>query len=180
MLFGFPFATEGESPLLVRPFWVLVSIANFLLLLYLLRRFLWGPVTAVLSERAARIREGLAAAEDAKRERERMHEESETLLTNARREAQAIADRTTKTAEEAAASIVAKAREDSAHLLERARADVERTHRQMLAELRGEIASIAILSASRILQKEIDPQTHRRLVEQTLDESESELRAGAR
>lgn len=180
MLFGLPLATEGESPLIVRPFWVLVSIANFLLLLYLLRRFLWGPITAVLSERAARVREGLAAAEEAKRERERMREESEALLSNARREAQAISDRTTKSAQEAAAEIVAKARADSQHLIERARADVERTHRQMLAELRGQIADLAVLSASRILQKEIDPQAHRRLVEQTLDESEPEIRAGVR
>lgn len=170
MFFGLPFA-EGGGGLIIRPFWVLVSIANFLVLLYVLQRVLWRPVTRVLADRAEKIREGLAAAEEAKRQRERMREESEALLAKTRAEAQALAERTTKAAEQAAAGIVAKAKAEGQRLVEKARADADEAHRQALAELRAEVAGIAILAASRVLRREIDATAHRRLVEQAIDEA---------
>ena len=176
MLFG-PALAEGTSAfeLLVRPFWVLVSIASFLILLYILRRTLWGPVTRVLAERAEKIREGLATAEAARRERDKIREEAEGILTRARFDAQAIAERATKTAEQAAADIVAEAKAESHRLVERARADAEQARRQALAELRSQVADLAVLAASRIIQKEIDPESHRQLVERTLDEAGTEF-----
>jgi len=94
-------AEEAPTGLVVHPFWVLVSIVNFLVILYLLRRYLWGPILTVLANRAEKIREGLAMAEAAKVERERMKAEVERLLADARRDAQAIGERMTKAAEAA-------------------------------------------------------------------------------
>ena len=176
MLFGLEFEEATSAfELLVRPFWVLVSIANFLLLLFVLQRTLWGPVTRVLRERAERIREGLAAAEAARRERARVQEEAEAILSKARYDAQAISERATKTAEQAAAEIVAQAKAESKRLVDRAKADAEQAQRQSLAELRAQVADLAVLAASRILDEEIDPARHRRLVESTLDEARGEL-----
>ncbi len=175
-MFFAPVAAEGgSSALIVHPFWVLVSIVNFLVLLYVLQRFMWGPITRTLDARAARIREGLEAAEAAKREREQMKLEVERLLGEARQEAKAIADRTTKAAEDAAAAIRAQGKADADHARERAKADAEQLHRQALAELRGEVASMAVLAASRILGKEVDAASHRQLIERSLDEAGTEL-----
>jgi len=79
VLFTPSLAEEGGA-LTVHPYWILVSIVQFLLLFYLLRRFLWGPVLRTLNDRAERIREGLAAAEAARAERERLAAEVETML----------------------------------------------------------------------------------------------------
>ncbi len=174
MLFG-QRALEAPTTLVVHPFWVLVSIVNFLVLLYLLRRFLWGPIGAVLVDRAEKIREGLAAAEAARREREKLQQEGEALLNRARAEAQAVAERATKTAEQAAADIVANAKAESARLVEKAKADAQRAQRQALVELRSQVAGLAVLAATRILEKEIDPQAHRRLVERTLEDAGDEF-----
>ena len=173
MLFG-PLAEEGAG-LIVRPFWVLVSIANFLVLLYVLQRVLWAPVMRVLAERAQKIREGLAAAEAARREREVTARQAEELLQRARLEAQAISDRAAQTAEQAAAEIVAQAKAESARLVEKAKTDAQQARRQALAELRAQVADLAVLAASRILEKEIDANEHRRLVERTLDEAGGEF-----
>ena|SRR2546422_5682089 len=178
MPFG-PLAEEAPTTLVVHPFWVLVSIVNFLVLLYLLRRYLWIPIGTVLADRAEKIREGLAAAEAARRERERMRQEAEALLDRARQEAQALAERVTKTAEEAAAEIAARAKSEAERIVERARAEAELAQRQALAELRAQVADLAVLAASRILEKEIDAQSHRRLVERTLEEAGEEF-AGVR
>ncbi len=175
MLFS-PRAAEGGSALTVHPYWIVVSIVQFLVLFYLLRRFLWGPVQATLAQRAQRVREGLDAAEAAKREREQMRVEVERLLTEARQEAAAIAERTTKAAESAAAEIRAQAKAEADRIRDKGRTDAGQLHDQALAQLRSEVASMVVLAASRILGKEIGPEQHRALIERSLNEAGSELR----
>src|SRR3989304_62063 len=187
MLFA-PHLAEGETSafaLVVDPWWVLVSIVQFLVLFLLLRRILWGPVTRTLKARADRIREGLEVAEASRRERAEMKQEVEQLLATARREAQEISDRTTKAAEAAAVEIRREASGEGARLprrtrrgawgegariRDRARTDAQQLHDQTLAQLRGEVASMAVLAASRILGKEVDEPAPRELIERPLDE----------
>jgi F-type H+-transporting ATPase subunit b len=177
MLLGLPLAEETGGGLIVRPFWILVSIANFLVLLYVLQRVLWGPIMRTLKERSDRIREGLENAEAAKREREQMRAEVERLLSEARREAAAISERTTQAAEAAAAQIRAEAKTEADRIREKGRADAQHLHDQVLAQLRGEVASMVVLAASRILGKEIGPEQHRALIERSMDEAASDMRA---
>jgi len=170
-----PIGILAEGGLTVEPYWVLVAIVQFGLLFYLLQRFLWGPVTKALDARAQRIREGLDNAEAAKRERTQMQAEVERLLNEARREAAGIAERTTQAAEAAAAEIRAQAKIEGDRLRERAKVDAEQLHQQALAQLRSEVASMAVLAASRILGKEVDAKTHQALIERSLDEAGPDL-----
>jgi len=171
----FAFFAEESVGLTVQPYWVLVAIVQFGLLFFLLQRFLWGPILRTLQTRAEKIREGLDAADAAKREREQMTVEVERLLGEARREAAALSERSTKAAEAAAAEIRAQAKADADRVRERAKADAEQLHAQSLAQLKGEVASMAVLAASRILGKEVDGATHRTLIERSLDEAGAEL-----
>jgi F-type H+-transporting ATPase subunit b len=159
----------------VHPFWVLVSIVNFLLLLYFMRRLLWGPITTMLATRAAKIREGLALAEQSKAEREKLRGEVERLLADARRDAQAIAERMTQAAEAAAADIRAQAKVEADRIRERGREDAKQLHDQALAQLRSELAGMVVLAASRVLGRELDADKHRALIEQSLDEAAPQL-----
>src|SRR2546427_10605512 len=118
MLFSLGFEEEGAGALTVHPYWVVVSIIQFLLLFYLLRRFLWGPILRTLQDRAERIREGLAAAEAARAERQRMQQEVERLLSDARRQAAELAERATQAAELAAADIRAQAKAEGERIRE--------------------------------------------------------------
>jgi len=166
---------EESTGLTVQPYWVLVAIVQFLVLFFLLQRFLWGPIQRTLQARAERIREGLEAAEAAKRDRTQMQAEVERLLAEARREAAAIAERATKAAELAGADIRAEAKAEGDRLRERARSDAEQLHQQALAQVRSEVASMAVLAAGRILGKEVDATTHRALIERSLDEASGEI-----
>ena len=166
---------EESTGLTVQPYWVLVAIVQFGLLFYLLQRFLWGPILRLLDARAQRIREGLEHAEAARREREQMRTEVERLLNEARREAAALSERATKAAEAAAADIRAQAKADADRIRERGRSDAEQLHEQALAELRGEVASMAVLAAGRILGREVDVNAHRALIERSLDEAGAEI-----
>jgi F-type H+-transporting ATPase subunit b len=168
-------AEEVPTGLVVHPFWVLVSIVNFLVILYLLRRYLWGPILTVLANRAEKIREGLAMAEAARAERDRMKAEVERLLADARRDAQAIGERMTKAAEAAAADIRAQAKAEADRLRERGREDAKQLHDQALAQLRAELAGMVVLAASRVLGREVNAEQHRALIERSLDEAAAQL-----
>src|SRR5229473_127049 len=133
-MFWSPLAAETPFALTVDPYWILVSLVQFLILYWLLRRFLWGPVTTALATRAEKIREGLDLAEQAKQDRERLKQEVEEV----RAEARAEADR----------------------IREKGRVDAQALHDQALAQLRGEVASMVVLAASRILGREISAEQH--------------------
>ena len=174
-MFGILLAAEGPTGLVVHPFWVLVSIVNFLVILYLLRRYLWGPILTVLVNRAQKIREGLAMAEAAKAERDRLKAEAERLLADARRDAQAIAERMTKAAEAAAGEIRIDAKKEADRIRERGREDAKQLHDQALAQLRSELAGMVVLAASRVLGREVNAEQHRALIERSLDEAAAQL-----
>jgi F-type H+-transporting ATPase subunit b len=176
MLFG-PLPEEaGPTALIVHPFWVLVSLVNFLFLLWVLRAYMWAPITRMLDSRAAKIREGVQMAEDAKAERLRMQSEVERLLSEARREAATISERMTQAAEAAAAEVRAQARTEADRIREKGKADAQQLHDQALAQLRGEVASMVVLAASHILGREVNAEQHRELIERSLDEAGKELR----
>jgi F-type H+-transporting ATPase subunit b len=175
VVFGLSLAEGPPTGLVVHPFWVLVSIVNFLVILYLLRRYLWGPILGVLANRAEKIRQGLAMAEEARAERERIKAEVERLLAEARRDAQAIAERMTKAAEAAAADIRAQAKAEADRIRERGREDAKQLHDQALAQLRSELAGMVVLAASRVLGREVDAEQHRTLIERSLDEAAAQL-----
>jgi len=175
MAFGLSLAEETPTGLVVHPFWVLVSIVNFLVILYLLRRYLWGPILTVLANRAEKIREGLVMAEQAKTEREELKAEIERRLTQVQREAQAIGERLTKAAEAAAGEIRMDAKKEADRIRERGREDARQLHDQALAQLRSELAGMVVLAASRVLGREVDAEQHRALIERSLDEAAAQL-----
>jgi len=175
MAFGLSLAEETPTGLVVHPFWVLVSIVNFLVILYLLRRYLWGPILTVLANRAEKIREGLVMAEQARTEREELKAEIERRLTQVQREAQAIGERLTKAAEAAAGEIRMDAKKEADRIRERGREDARQLHDQALAQLRSELAGMVVLAASRVLGREVDAEQHRALIERSLDEAAAQL-----
>jgi|SRR5512135_1881281 F-type H+-transporting ATPase subunit b len=175
MFFGVSPEEAAPFALTVDPYWILVSLVQFLILYWLLRRFLWGPVTHALDERARKIREGLDLAESAKQERERMKQEVEQLLAQARREAGEISERTRAAAEAAAADIRTQAKTEADRIRDKGRQDAQALHDQALAQLRSEVASMVVLAASRILGREVSPEQHRALIERSLDEAGKEM-----
>jgi len=174
-----PLPEEAPTALVVHPFWVIVSIVNFLVLLYLLRRYLWGPLVVTIDARAQKIREGLAAAEAARADRERMRAEIDAMLAQAREEARWITERTTSAAEAAAADIRAQAKAEGDRIRERARIDAKQFHDQALAQLRSEMAGMVVMAATRVLGREVDGDQHRALIERSLDEAGAQLSEAA-
>ena len=146
------------------------QIVNFLLVLYLLNRFLFKRVLALLDERQARIERGLEEADAAARDRELARAEREAAVDEARKEAQAMVARATKIAEDSRVEIVAAARAEAEKVSARARDEIVAEKEKAIAELRSQVADLALQAAGKLVSAEMSGPTQRRLVEEFLTE----------
>jgi len=146
------------------------QIVNFLILLFLLNRYLFPRVLRLIDERHSKLSQGLEDAEAAARDRDLARAERETALTEARRESEELVARAAKTAEATGAEILAAARASAEHLTSRAREEIEAEKLRALAEIRGEVADLALEAAGKLVGTEMNAPTQRRLVDQFLAE----------
>ncbi|MEO8251300.1 MAG: F0F1 ATP synthase subunit B [Chloroflexota bacterium] len=146
------------------------QIINFLLILYLLNRFLFKRVLALLDERQERIAKGLEDAEAAARDRELARAEREAALDEARKEAQAMIVRATKIAEDSRTEIVAAARAEAEKVAARAAEEITAEKQRAIAELRKQVADLALEAAGKLVKSEMNAATQRRLVDEFLAE----------
>ncbi len=142
--------------------WLFIA---FVLLLILLGKFAWGPMLSALNERESTIEESISRAERANAEAQALLAQNDT----ARREAEGQAQGILRDAREEAArqreTAKTELREELAVERERATADIQREKQQALSELRSEVAALAVGAAEKILQKEIDADEQRSLVD---------------
>lgn len=155
------------------------QIINFLLLLWLLNRFLFKRVLAMLDERQARIAKGLEDAAAAERDRELASAEREAALAEARTEAQALVTRAGKMADDARAEQMTAAKAEADRLLERARQEIAAEKDKAVAELRAQVADLALDAAGKLVRSEMNAATQRKLVEDFLAESRASGSGGA-
>jgi F-type H+-transporting ATPase subunit b len=148
------------------------QVINFLLLLFLLNRFLFKPVLARLDERSAKIAKGLEDAEVAARDRELARAEREAAVAEARKEAADMLARANKIAEDTRNQILREAREESERLTAKARDEIAAERDRAMADIRGQVADLALEAAGKLVRREMDGTTQRRLVEEFLTEVE--------
>ena len=146
------------------------QIINFLLILYLLNRFLFKRVLTLLDERQERISKGLEDAEAAARDRELARAAREAALDEARKEAQAMVARATKIAEDSRVEIVAAARAEAEKVAAKATEEITAEKQRAITELRSQVADLALDAAGRLVRSEMNTPTQRRLVEEFLAE----------
>src|SRR6266487_2826321 len=141
---------------------------NFLILLFVLQRFMYKPIIRMLDERSTRIRDSLAQAEAVRTETARLESESRSILEEARRDGQQILAQANRTAEQIMAEARNQARAEGERLVERARADISRDRDQAFQELREQVADLAVSAASRVIRRSLDDSAQRELVREFL------------
>src|SRR5262249_8207841 len=114
----------------VVPSSVLWHLINFLILLFILQRFLYKPVLNMLDQRSARIRESLEQAEEVRNQTARLEQESRSILEQARREGQEITTLARTNAERIVSEATQRAQQEADRIVERARAELARERDQ--------------------------------------------------
>ena len=161
------FAVNLLSPNVGLVIWLTIV---FGILLMILKRYAWGPITSALEDRERTIDDSIQRAEKALTEAKQLQADNE----RARREAEQEAQRLLRAAREQADYLrneeVQKTREQIQHLRDQAQAEIEREKDSALDALRAEVADLAIRAAEIILQENLDAPRQRRLVETFIDE----------
>jgi F-type H+-transporting ATPase subunit b len=156
------------NPLDIQTGPILWTIINFTLLLVLLRAVAWKPIVKALETRESSINDALNRAEKAKGEAERVLAENQKALQRAEEESQKVLRDSREYAERLHSEATLKAQEEGRRILEQARHEIERSKQQALNELRGEVASLAVGGAERILRDTLDGDRQKRLVDEYL------------
>lgn len=152
---------------------LIAQLVNFAILLFLLSRFLFPRVTQMLDARAERIRVSMERAEQIQRDAERMEQQFQEKLAEARREGQGIVANANQIAQRIQTEAQEKASQQAEAFLVRAREQIQREADTARQQLRQEVVSLATLAASRVVERSLDERQHVELIEKVLADAES-------
>jgi F-type H+-transporting ATPase subunit b len=148
---------------------ILQSIA-MMIFVWFCMKFIWPPLLKAMDERRERVAEGLAASDRAEKELEAAKATADEQISEARDKAGEILDQ----ASQRHSQILEQAKEDATGERQRqvaaAEAEIALSANQAREELRASVASLAVIGASKILEKEVDEETHRELLNKLIAE----------
>jgi F-type H+-transporting ATPase subunit b len=139
-------------------------------MLVLLRLVVYRPLMNIIEKRQEYVASEIAQAENQRAQAAELRAQMEADLQKARDEAKAIIDRATKASEEQAQEIMEQARADAQRLKEEALADIQREREKAVAQLRNEVASLAVLVASKVVKKGLTIDEQHNLVQEAIKE----------
>lgn len=146
----------------------LAHTVNFLLVVWLLKRFVFSPLQDTIDERRNKIESGVAEAEKAKEKRREAKEEKEAILQAARNKRQEILDDVRQQAEDIIAEAEKEAREEAEAIKKQAREDLQNQREKMRRDMRDAVGQLAVQSAEKILRREVTEDDHEKLVDEVV------------
>ena len=162
-----------EPGLSINFFWVIVAALNFIVFIALIWRFAFDPIANILAERKSRIDQGLADAEQARKDRDAGLAEREAVIAQARREAAELVARAQKSAEDLRVADIAATKAELDGIRVRAAAEIAAERDRALADLRAQVADLALAAAGKVVGETMTDTRQRRLVEEFLGDAAS-------
>jgi F-type H+-transporting ATPase subunit b len=147
------------------------QLVIFIILLVLLRVVAYKPIMRMLDERTRRVKESIEQAEAVQEETARTEEELKQRLEEASREGQERIARAVKAGEEVKQQAQEEAKREAEALVQRARTEIQRERDEAVGEVRREFADLAVLAAGKVIERTLDKEAHRELIEKVLEES---------
>ncbi len=150
---------------------LIAQIVNFGLLFILLYMVAYKPVLRMLDQRSQRVRESMEQAEEIKRRLAQAQQDYERQIEQARKEGQAIIAQASQAADRLREETVRQTKEEAQKLVEKAKSEIDYERRRAMAELRDDVANIAVLAAGKVINRSLDPEAHRQLIQDFLKET---------
>jgi len=150
---------------------LLAQIVNFAILLGLLYLVAYKPIMRMLDERSRKVKESMEQTELIKQQAERAEEEVKKQIEAAGREGQEIIARAVRSGEEVRQKAQQEAKQDVESIIARAGVEIQRERDEAISELRKEFADLTILAAGKVIDRSLDKEAHRQLIDKVLKES---------
>lgn len=158
------------KPLITISYELIFQLANTFILFMILKKLLFKPVLAIIEAREADIQNNLAEGEKAKQEGLSLKAEYENKMEFAKNEGQEIVKNATLRAEKKSEEILSLAKQEADSLREKANKDVEQERQKVMNEIKNDISNIALLAASKVIEKDIDKSKHKDLINNFIKE----------
>jgi F-type H+-transporting ATPase subunit b len=150
------------------------TIVTFLVLVALLAKFAWRPLLEALERRQSAIARSLEDAQKARQELERLNQEQQRMMAAARTEAEAIVSRSRADAELLREELKQKSKAEAAVIVKNAETQIQMETARALQQIRQEAVDLSVAIASKILQRSVSREDNERLIEQTLQQVETQ------
>ena len=149
---------------------VATQIVGFLIFLWLVRKYAWGPLLATLEARRKKIEGDLADADAKKRDAAALQAKLDQELRGIEQQARVRIQEAVTDGQRIAAEIKADAQTEARARLQRAEAEIDGERAKAQKSLRDDLARLAVAGAERILRKKLDDAEQRRLIGEFLEE----------
>lgn len=149
---------------------LVLTVCNFLLLVYLLKKFAWNGIIGMLEKREQQVASDKQEAQSARAAAENIKRDLDEKLAQISDEAAKKMAEAVKMGETQKDQILAAAKEQSERLIEQAKAQIEAEKNKALADVRGEIARTAVLAASKVVQQQMSEESAQSVVDRVLEE----------
>jgi F-type H+-transporting ATPase subunit b len=144
------------------------TIVCFLITLFVLKRFAFGPIQNMLDERRERIRRSIEEAEHARTEARRLLEEHKALIGQARSQSEDILAEARKVAESMARRVKEETEADRHRRLEETKRQIEAETHRALQQIRTEVAELTLIATAKVTGKVLEDADHKRLIEEAI------------
>jgi len=161
---------HGEPGIIYLKVTILIQAINFLILIFLLSKFLFKPLAAFLANRSAGIEKSLAEAKAAHEEAAKAQAAYQAQMREAQREIAAIREQGQREVEAERQRLLQASREDAERLVAKAKAEIEAETKRAKASLREDAADIALAAAERLLGRTMSGDDQKRLADQYVRE----------
>ncbi|MCX7877671.1 MAG: F0F1 ATP synthase subunit B [Ignavibacteria bacterium] len=165
LMFFSPSGEKKDTLLSVEPGLLIWTVIIFLILLFILKKFAWGPLLKSLNDREQSIKDSVEKAEYLKQEAEKLLAEHRQMLSKADEEARRMLAEAKDMAEKHRNDMLAKTQDDAAKMIANAKAEIEREKVSAMNSLRDEIASLAVMAAGKIIEKNLDPSKQKDIID---------------
>ena len=149
------------------------TIIVFLVLVVLLAKFAWKPLLQALEARQAEIKKSIDDAQTAKRELERLQQESTQIIRKAHSEAESIVSKSWSDAEKLREEMKQKAKAEADAIVKESQRQIEIETGRALRQIRSEVADLSIAIASKVIQRNVSREDNDRLIQDTLKQIDS-------
>ncbi|WP_144941539.1 F0F1 ATP synthase subunit B [Paenibacillus sp. 32O-W] len=146
------------------------AIIAFLILYWLLNKFAFGPLFGMMEKRREMIQSQIQSADSNRQEAEKLIAEQRQAIQEARKEAHEIIEQARQMSVKQAEEIVQAARDESNRIKEEAIKDIANEKDKAVAALRSQVSAMAVMIASKIIEKQIDEKSQQQLIDQYLKE----------
>jgi F-type H+-transporting ATPase subunit b len=149
---------------------MLVQLIAFMILLALLAKFAWRPLMNMMKERQDYISNEIDTAEKNREEATRLQREASEELKKTRQEAQGIIEEAKKTAGQQERTIIDEAKTEAERIKASAKEEIEQEKEKALQALQDKVASLSVLIASKVIEKELSEQDQQQLINEYIKE----------